>query len=799
MRDMVGRKLGQYQITGLIGRGGMAVVYRAHQESMGRDVALKVIKPDLAESAMGNFTIRFQREARLIASLSHSQILKVFDYGQESGLIYLVMELLTGGSLADLIRQAPLSLAESSRILNQLASALDHAHAKGIVHRDLKPQNILLDGGGNAVLTDFGIAKLLSETSALTQTGTAMGTPSYMAPEQWQNQALDGRADVYAAGIILYEMLTGHLPFEADTPHQMMYAHLNERPRPLRHFRGDLPDGVERVLEKALAKQPADRFQTVGKLADAFRTAMNGGIPLQIENNDLPSDATAPLRPDSGMHVKMPIAESAPIPTPNRPLGKWALAALGFMAFAVLLMAGIAVLGGGSTDAPATGSPLSAADSTNSTVPKNPSLTGSPTLNIEGLAAATIGARGTAAAHILESATPDLGQTLQAAVAATETLIAASASATATSTALPTTTVTSTFTASPPPPTAIPTNTAGALPTLTRAATVATPTAIPSTLPPSTAVPASFSAADLKGKMLVLGYPSDSITYQESLKACGQCEVMVLDSLQKLPDETVFFTYHVASAALNFPDACRTRSQLMVLQITKMVANDWTECPPESRAAQTPTPVSPFITLNLPANSPFNMNPLTAPQPLGGINTLNGVAFFLPDQYAPYAIITTGGCRGLNAAGEVVSFEANLFDIPVNQTQVEQVYFILAAGNPFTPYQGQIIGRITMQWSPSQASYIMLRLGENIRGWSRGGANAVERITSPDLQEAKGVEGIGNQQTGKLDIFTYTVPLANQSLRLEHIRIEDISGQIKPYDDPCIHLYAVTIKRKSGS
>lgn len=799
MSDMVGRKLGQYQITGLIGKGGMAIVYRAHQESMGRDVALKVIKPDLAESALGNFTLRFQREARLVASLSHSQILKVFDYGQEGGLIYLVMELLTGGSLADLIRQAPLSLSESSRLLNQLASALDHAHAKGIVHRDLKPQNILLDAGGNAVLTDFGIAKLLSETSALTQTGTAMGTPSYMAPEQWQNQALDGRADVYATGVILYEMLTGHLPFEADTPHQMMYAHLNERPRPVRHFRGDLPEGIERVLEKALAKQPAARFQTAGSMAAAFRAAMDGGSPLPMEDSDLPGDATAPLHPKAGTRVKMPIAESAPIVTPKRPLGKLSLAALGFVAFVVLLTAAIAALGGGgNADVPVTSSPLAAAP-TNSTVPENPSATSTPTLDIEGLAAATISARGTAAAHLLESATPDVAQTLQAAVAGTETMIAASASATTTATIPPTATPTSTPTASPLPPTAAPTNTPSALPTFTATVTVAAMTAIPSTLPPSTAASASFSAADLKGKMLVLGYPSDSITYQESLKACGQCEVVVLDSLEKLPDETVFFTYHVASAVHNFPDACHTRSQLMALQVTRMIANDWTECPVESIAAQTPTPVSPFITLSLPANSPFNMNPLNAPQALGGINTINGVAFFLPDQYAPYAIITTGGCRGLNAAGEVVSFEANLFDIPVNQTQVEQVYFILAVGNPFTPYQGQIIGRITLQWSPNQASYIMLRLGENIRGWSRGGVNTVETITSPDLQEAEGVEGTGNQHTGKLDIFTYTVPLANQSLRLENIRIEDISGQIKPYDDPCIHLYAVTIKRKSSS
>jgi serine/threonine protein kinase len=198
MADLIGQQLGQYEITALLGEGGMAVVYRARQTTVKRDVAIKVIKHGLVDK--GDFVRRFEREAQTVASLSHPFILKVFDYGQQGDSVYLVMELLTGGSLAGLIRRGPLSLDMTSRMFDQVASALDYAHRRGIIHRDLKPQNVLLDDEGNAHLTDFGIAKILSETTALTQSGMAMGTPSYMPPEQWQGRALDARADVYALG-----------------------------------------------------------------------------------------------------------------------------------------------------------------------------------------------------------------------------------------------------------------------------------------------------------------------------------------------------------------------------------------------------------------------------------------------------------------------------------------------------------------------------------------------------------------------------------------------------------------------
>jgi len=182
MADLIGQRLGQYQVVSLLGKGGMAAVYRARQISIERDVAIKVISPELA--ATENFVRRFQREAQTIASLSHPNIIKVFDFGQQGDIVYLVMELMTGSNLSEYIRRGALSVEQTGQLLSQIAAALDYAHSRGIIHRDLKPQNILMDNNGNAFLTDFGIAKLMRETTALTQTGSVLGTPAYMAPEQ---------------------------------------------------------------------------------------------------------------------------------------------------------------------------------------------------------------------------------------------------------------------------------------------------------------------------------------------------------------------------------------------------------------------------------------------------------------------------------------------------------------------------------------------------------------------------------------------------------------------------------------
>ncbi|HLY28242.1 MAG TPA: protein kinase [Aggregatilineales bacterium] len=314
MNNLIGLRLGQYEIVARIGKGGMASVYRARQLSMGRDVALKVISPDVEDTR--DFAARFEREARTVATLSHPYILKVFDYGQQDDLLFLAMELLKGGSLADLLRNGALSPQRVLQILDQISSALDYAHQQGIIHRDLKPQNVLLDGQGNAFLTDFGIAKILSETSALTRTGAAMGTPAYMSPEQWQGATLDARTDIYALGVMLFEMLTGQLPFTADTPYSLMHKHIFDQPPLVRQIRHELPQSVENVISKALAKEPSQRHESAGALAQAYKAAL-GGISVAPPQVDQDAQAAATYLaipgtkvPDSG--IQDPSSVDAP-------------------------------------------------------------------------------------------------------------------------------------------------------------------------------------------------------------------------------------------------------------------------------------------------------------------------------------------------------------------------------------------------------------------------------------------------------------------------------------------------------
>src|SRR5258708_5197538 len=273
MSNLVGTTLGQYEVLELLGQGGMATVYKARQPSMDRFVAIKVISGDLLDNP--EFISRFEREAWLIARLQHTNILPVYDYGRDNETLYLVMRLVDGGSLDQRLRRGALSLGEVSRLLTPIGAALTYAHSEGIIHRDLKPNNILLDRQGAPYLTDFGIAKLVTSNLALTATGTVVGTPSYMAPEQWRGEEIDARTDIYALGVMLYEMLTGKLPFTGDTPYVLMYNHIDGLPPTPTALSPDLPEGVNEVIHKAMAKDPDDRYGSAEQMAAAFSSLLS--------------------------------------------------------------------------------------------------------------------------------------------------------------------------------------------------------------------------------------------------------------------------------------------------------------------------------------------------------------------------------------------------------------------------------------------------------------------------------------------------------------------------------------------
>lgn len=294
MFDLIGKTLGNYTLTAFIGRGGMATVYKARQQSINREVAIKVMN-ERAEAESSEYR-RFLREVQIIASLEHLHILPIYDYGQVDGFPYIVMRYLEGGSLSSRVRAKSLSLADVERLLSQIAAALDYMHGKGVIHRDLKPHNILLDAQGNAYLCDFGIAKLTG-SHGLTRTGEAIGTPSYMAPEQWQALTATPQTDIYALGAILFEMLTGEPPFQAENVYSLMYKHLNDLPPLLGAYRIDLPPAVDSVIQRALAKLPADRFETASALAQAFGNALRATQERRAIAQQARTTTSAPVQP----------------------------------------------------------------------------------------------------------------------------------------------------------------------------------------------------------------------------------------------------------------------------------------------------------------------------------------------------------------------------------------------------------------------------------------------------------------------------------------------------------------------
>jgi hypothetical protein len=270
--DLVGKSLGPYRVTALLGQGGMAAVYKAYQPGVDRFVALKILPRQLAGDS--EFSSRFRQEAKVIARLQHPHILPVYDYGEVDGHTYLVMPLVETGTLANLARDRALSLQQIRGIISQVGDALDYAHSRGLVHRDVKPSNVLIDERGNCLLTDFGIAKIVESTAKLTVSGGVLGTPAYMSPEQGLGLTADRRSDIYSLGVILYELATRRLPFEAETPIAVMIKHINDPLPPPRTLNRELPEAVEQVILKSLAKQPADRFATAAEMVQALQAAI---------------------------------------------------------------------------------------------------------------------------------------------------------------------------------------------------------------------------------------------------------------------------------------------------------------------------------------------------------------------------------------------------------------------------------------------------------------------------------------------------------------------------------------------
>jgi serine/threonine-protein kinase len=274
---LTGLTIGQYTLKEQVGAGGMGVVYRGYQPNLDREVAVKILPPSLADQE--GYIDRFTREARTAAALEHAHIVPIYDYGTQQELSYVVMRLLTGGSLAQRMAQrikdnSPMpSAGEVSRMLKEIASALDYAHSRGVIHRDIKAGNIMFDNHGSAYLVDFGIAKLI-DNLGLTGSGLAVGTPTHMSPEQWRGDAITPATDQYALGVVIFELIAGKLPFESSTAYALMHKHLHEPPTPLHTVRPDLPIEVESVLQQAMAKDPADRFPTATAFANEFEQAV---------------------------------------------------------------------------------------------------------------------------------------------------------------------------------------------------------------------------------------------------------------------------------------------------------------------------------------------------------------------------------------------------------------------------------------------------------------------------------------------------------------------------------------------
>lgn len=472
---MIGRTLGGYRIVEQIGMGGMATVYKAYDASTDRYVALKTLPEQYSKDPQ--FVERFRREAKAIAKLEHLHILPLFAYGEDDGVAYLAMRYLPAGTLSSHIKQkGQMPLADAARLLAQIASALDHAHANGVLHRDIKPSNVLIDKDANAYLTDFGIARMVEGTLDLTG-DSILGTPQYMSPEQCQGRKdLTPASDQYSLGVMLYEMVTGRVPFQAETPLAVIIMQINgsELPPPT-SLRPDLPEAAEAVILKSLARDPANRYPSCEAMAKAFARAVSQpGHPAQAASPTSFTISPPTARPTTRRDAEPTLVQTGTLPATRRG-GRSPLVIGGAIVVGAAVIGGIALLASRPTDTAITpfspdSSAVAAAASTTAALPSPSETPIPPTPSPEATVQAAIPS---------ETATATLIPTETATVSSTP-------SQTATTTRIPTETATLT-----------PTHTATVSPAPTRRATTAPSPTAADALP--TAVALLLDAGDAGG------------------------------------------------------------------------------------------------------------------------------------------------------------------------------------------------------------------------------------------------------------------------------------------------------------